>query len=78
MWWSLAILVIYLLIDSYLIYKKDINRKTAKEWDSWSIFIYSSSRMHKDERRFYSIPVIISKWIILPFFWNVMVNAFSF
>ena len=69
MWWALAIVITFLLIDTYLVYKKDINPKTAKEWDSWSIYVYSTSRMHKDERRFYSIPLIIFRWIVLPFFW---------
>lgn len=73
MWWSLAIVITYLLIDSYLIYKKDINRKTAKEWDSWSVYVYSTSRMHKDERRIYSIPLLILKWILIPYLWYFFV-----
>lgn len=62
-WWDFLI-ILYNIFISYRFYKKDINPKTAKEWDGWSNGIYTNTRCHYSERRAYSSGMIVFHWTI--------------
>lgn len=62
--WDDILTILFCSYYTYFSFTKDISKKTAKEWDWWSIGVYSNSRMHKNERKISSILMIIFMWTI--------------
>ena len=74
--WDDIFIITGLIIYTYFKYNRDINKKTAEEWNSWTNYMYTSSRLHRDQRKTYSILMILFMWTVGYWFYSLIINSF--
>jgi hypothetical protein len=72
--WTDILLIIFNSYYTYKTYKKDIDPKTAKEYDYWSNYMYTNTRCHFEDRRTYSLLMIIFMWTIGFYFYRWIIH----